>query len=648
VRFTLSRRLLRRAPVRRPVGAADRRAWHRLFAALVAAGVLWTALGPAALAQTRSVTAEQYDVDIAVETDGALAIRERLTLAFTGGPFQHGFQTISLARVEAIRDVRVGEPDRPYTPGTERPYTFATSTRNNTLRIDWWFPPTRDGRRTFEISYRAVGALRIYPEGDQLYWQAIDAERGYPVRAATVRVQLPAAVEPTQLRLAAYPERQPVAIQQEDPRTVRFQTQELRPGTGLTVRVQFPHGLVAAQPPRWQAEADRADWLAQNLRPVLNFLFLLLGLLLPVAGLVGIGLQWAVAGRDPAVKPGAPLVEAPPSDLPAPLVGTLLDERADVQDAVAALIDLAGRGIVRITEVQDATPAGAPRDYLLERVTERETGLREYERLLLLALFGEHQQVRLSEVRDTFAAAVPAIAASLHAEVAREGLFYENPAVVRQRYRYWGLALIAAALIGAIFLGGPLTAYTDLAFLPFLGLLVLGAVVLWAAGRMPRRTRAGALAADRWRAFRRYLAQLAAGQSAAARDVFERYLPYAIAFGLDKRWIERFATVGTPAPAWYSPAPWPPGPIIIAGPGWGGEWGSHGSRRGEAQTGPREPEGGSFPAHEPGGLQGVSDALADLLNRTSEVLAHGGGSDWSGGGAGGFGGGGGGGGSGFD
>ncbi len=162
---------------------------YGLLVALVAAGVLGAGLGQTALAQTRAVTAEQYDVDITVENDGTLVIRERLTLAFTGGPFQHGFQTIALARVEAIRDVRVSEPGRPYAPGTERPYTFATSTRNNALRIDWWFPPTRDAQRTFEISYRAEGALRIYPEGDQLYWQAIDAERQVQAQLEEARQQ---------------------------------------------------------------------------------------------------------------------------------------------------------------------------------------------------------------------------------------------------------------------------------------------------------------------------------------------------------------------------------------------------------------------------------------------------------------------------
>src|SRR5205085_2986147 len=71
-----------------------------------------------ARAQTTPVVAERYDVDLTVQTDGSLAVAQQLALDFAGGPFRHGFSLISLARVEAIRDVQVGEQGRPYTAAT--------------------------------------------------------------------------------------------------------------------------------------------------------------------------------------------------------------------------------------------------------------------------------------------------------------------------------------------------------------------------------------------------------------------------------------------------------------------------------------------------------------------------------------------------
>jgi hypothetical protein len=612
-------------------------------------------------AQRDPVVADLYQVDVTVEEGAALAVVERLALDVSGRTLQHGSLRISMARVEAIREVRVAEPDRLYQRGQDEPYTYSSSPDGDFLRIDWWFPPTVNARREFVISYRAEGALRVHPAGDQVYWQAIGADRGYAVRQARALVHLPAPVAADQLQWAAYPEHLDVAIRQADPRTVVFETTNLAPRTGLVARVQFPHGLVAAQPPRWQAEADRADWLTQTARPAVNFLMVLLGLLIPAAGLVGLGILWGTRGSDPRVADGAPVLTTPPSDLPAPLVGTLLDQHADAQDVVATLVDLANRGVVEIAELEDPTLVGSSRDYELVRRGQDEADLREHERLLLLTLFGTEDRARLSRVRDTFAAAIPAMQAALHREVARAGLFVEDPEAVRKRYTGLGWTLVILAVIGGIVLGGWLATYSDLVLLPFSGVVVLGVGLVWLARHMPRRTRAGALAAERWAAFRAHLAQLAGGREPAQREEFERYLPYATAFGLDRAWIERFAAVGAPAPTWYHGGT--NGPVIIATPGWGGRYGGGvGVPGGWGGPGPTY-SGGQQPAdfggtsapppsyYGPGGLQGMSGSLSDMLNRASDVFAHGGGSDWSGGGFGDFGGssgGGGGGGSSFD
>jgi hypothetical protein len=630
-----------------------RSAWR--WALMVAfAWLAWAPLWLPAQAQDRSVVAERYDVDVSVLDDGALDVVEHLTLDFSGGPFRHGYRDIQLGRVEAIRDVQVSEPGRPYQPGAERPGTYDTTRREGALRIDWWFPPARNETRTFEIRYRAEGALRVSPEGDQVYWQAIGADLSYPIREARVLVHLPADVPRDQLNLAAYPERQRVAIQQVDPRTIAFETSNLRPETGLVVRAQFPHGLVAAQPPRWQAEADREDFLTQTVRPAANFVFLVLGLLIPVVGLASLALLWRTRGREPDLAPGAPTLSTPPSDLPAPLAGTLLDQHADVQDAVAALVELGERGVLRIAPIETPTWMGTAHDYEIERLQRDDAGLREHERLLLLTLLGEGDRVRLSQARGTFAAAIPGIQAALHKEVAQEGLFVEDPERVRARYRQLGILLAVGGGLGAVVVGGWLAPYTDLGWLPFVGLLVLGGGLLWLAPHMPQRTRAGALATQRWAAFRRHLTELATGVDAATREEFERYLPYAVAFGLDRAWLERFAAVGAPAPGWYQGG----GPVIIGMPGgygypggWGG--GHYGGGSTGPVSGPDWGQAGTAPSGFPGfgGPQEASDSLADMLGRASDVFSTGGDSGWSGGGFGDFGGssgGGGGGGSGFD
>jgi uncharacterized membrane protein len=166
---------------------------------------------------------------------------------------------------------------------------------------------------------------------------------------------------------------------------------------------------------------------------------------------------------------------------------------------------------------------------------------------------------------------------------------------------------------------------------------------------MPAKTPRGAEAAARWKAFKAYLERIEKltdlKQSA---ELFERYLPYAIAFGMNKSWIWKFSTLtDTPAPAWYVPyGVWLPGHLGRPGRG--------------ALASPTRADPSAAPTAS-GGLQGMSDGLAgglqsmgdgltQLLNTTGRVLqtapsssGRSGGGGFSGGGFSGGGGGGGGG-----
>jgi hypothetical protein len=236
-------------------------------------------------------------------------------------------------------------------------------------------------------------------------------------------------------------------------------------------------------------------------------------------------------------------------------------------------------------------------------------------------------QILLSAAQRRFAAAVPVLEERLHAAVADEGLFVDNPDQVRRRYTLIGASLAVAGvgfgILGAVVLGGAAPAI----WLPGLALALVGAGLIWLARAMPRRTPRGALEAARWRAFRAHLAD-----EHRHGQLDPHHLAYAVAFGLDRTFLQRLELAGTPPPGWYGSA----GPGVYVPGGWygGGRWESR-------PTG--MPGSPPLAAPESSNPQGWSDALAGLLTAASEALAHGGGSGpWSGGGWGGGGGGGGG------
>jgi uncharacterized membrane protein len=85
------------------------------------------------------------------------------------------------------------------------------------------------------------------------------------------------------------------------------------------------------------------------------------------------------------------------------------------------------------------------------------------------------------------------------------------------------------------------------------GSLLVAIAGLVVAANLSTLTAAGAEQADRWKAFKAYLQSVARGTEPAIRpDFFERYLPYAAAFGLGTRWGKFFQKLGgVPLPAWF-------------------------------------------------------------------------------------------------
>lgn len=626
---------------------------------------LWLAAVPAAAQGTeRSATWNRFDVALDVRRDGSVAVTETQQIAFSGSPaFRRGSRVVATARTSGITDVSVAElqPDGrevPYTRGLGAPRTFSTATTAQGLSIEWTFPDTTNATRTFVVRYVALGAIRLYDQGDQLNWEAVYADRAGDVLASVVTVRLPADVPPDGLKSALYRAQvgdtfgaRPAigSGTRADARTVRFEVGALPPRTGAEVRVQFPPGLVAGPAPAWQAEADRQDSISQTVAPIGGFVSLLVTALVLAGGGGLLLFLWLTRGRDPGVGRVAPVLDRPPSNLPAPLAGTLVDEVADARDAVATLVDLAQRGVVTLTDVRNPELVGSQQDVQIERhdgpAADR---LRRYERTLLDVLFRgvEGNVVALSAVGDRLAGAIPVLQAQLHQAVAEEGLFHADPEATRQRFWRLGWLVVVLGALLAAFAGGFLGALVATAWLPGVALFLVGLGLVWLSRAMPRRTPQGALEAARWRAFRAYLERgnLPPGGNA------EQVLPYAVAFGTDRSFLNRLDAVGQPPPAWYRQFDGPGGvvmmpggfgwggPPIVVGGGWGGPADGAGVPAPGGAPGPAVPGGfdGGWSAPNP---QGWSDGLADLLNSASEALASGGGSgDWSGGGFGGGGG----------
>jgi hypothetical protein len=176
--------------------------------------------------------------------------------------------------------------------------------------------------------------------------------------------------------------------------------------------------------------------------------------------------------------------------------------------------------------------------------------------------------------------------------------------------------MIIVGVIGLF--AGPALFDVRLAWLPFAVLIVLGIILTQSAKAMPQRTEKGAEANAKWLAFKRYLEDIQKYEKLEeSAAIFDKYLPFAVAFGIDKSWVNTFAQANTPMPTWF-------GPVIVTNPGGFGQQriprgGSVFGTPVDRRSAPSQ-AGGGVDIPDFGGLQGWSDSAARGLQSRSDSL----------------------------
>ncbi len=523
---------------------------RRLFFIFVLTAILLGGQSGFAAAQSdKSVVVRERSADLTISQNGDVRFVETWVVDFQKGPFTFAFREIPKNKLSDITAWSVREGDRVF-QNSYGDYTFSVDETTDAYKITWRFPATNQREKflsdphTFELQYTVRGATRIDPQGDQFWWKFVEGDRAYPIEAARVTLHLPQEFSADQLKATTYVNAaQAGGARVRDGKTIEFSGGPFSPKMEWEIRAQFPH-VLRGEPPEWQKWDDYvARVAAQN-----NFYATAAFIVILIGGPLLLLVLWYLFGRDKPTTFRAEFLPKPPDDTPPGVVGVLLDERADLQDIVATMVDLARRGYLQIRE-SDAF--GAP-EYA--RTAQSAADLAPFEKETLDALLQGNATQTLGDVRGAFYRHLQNLQNALYREAVARGYFAANPLATRDFYfrvGKWGALLVPPATVVA---ACALIVFAPLAFLPLCGLEILFLALLGLSRVMPQRTAKGATATAQWHAFKRYLAQLEKYENLKdAQTKFADYLPYAIAFGLEKTWIEKFKQTDAPAPTWYVP-----------------------------------------------------------------------------------------------
>ncbi|MFK4085543.1 DUF2207 domain-containing protein [Kribbella sp. NPDC020789] len=525
----------------------------------------------------------RFAIDYTVTPDGVLKVQETIAYHFD-----------DVGRHGIYRDLVIREP---YGLGKDQRYDvtnlqvsepFHTSTtktnddRNEVLRIKIGESgktlATQDA--TYRISYDVRGALRHFDDHSELFWDATGAGWDAVLHDVAISATVPQGVR--QVRCFAGPagSTQPCESARITKGKAVYAASGIDRGGQVTIVASIPAGAVINDAP---IVVNQPGFLDRN---GLSIPAVIVSALITVAALVFRKLYVVRGGRDlryaglpPGTLPPAgdkgeavkdtlaenqiPVAFSPPG-IPVAEGGLLLDAKTDSVEIAATLIDLAVRGVLRIDN------SGKKRKAVL---VDPDLATAPHERRLLKGLFpalkvGKESKLEQRAPGDnSLSIAADKTVEAIRKQVQDRGWYVAMPAPSRLGHPYVGAWLVTGfcAVIGLLILiiglvkhgfpswTGPFVAIV----LPVIALLSL-AITAHRKRRKGRRSAKGRAVADQLIGFRTYLSTAEADQLRfeEGEDIFSKYLPWAIIFGIADRWqrvCKQLVDAGrlTPDPGWY-------------------------------------------------------------------------------------------------
>jgi uncharacterized membrane protein YgcG len=506
---------------------------------------LLLSLTASAAAQARNWRVTDFHDTISIAPDGTALVSEKITLAFVGQwhgihrtipveyPGPQGTNYTLFLKIINVTDEN----------GSRLKYDSSKSGTSRDLKI--YIPDAIDTTRVVNIDYSVRNGVRFFGSNSdsyaEFYWNVTGNDWPVPVDRASAFVTLPenaAGGLRAQAFTGTYGSKESEASAEVKGSDVVFETtRALSMRAGLTIDIYVPQGVI--QPP--SALAKLFWFLGGNpivFLPLLTFA-VMLGL-------------WYSVGRDP--DPGvsvAPQYEPPQGMSPAE-AGTLIDDTIHPRDITSTIIDLAVRGYIKIEEKIDTFLLFHHKDYLFTLLKSREqwgSELAPHERVMLENIFLSGTGTRLSDLKNRFYIAIPVVREDIMSALKSKGIYTLDPESAN------GYSIVAGVVIAILVIGVQIMGWMNLFYsIPLvIGSVVVSALIWWLFARqMTAKTVTGARTRIAVLGFQEFMNRVDSDRiKRMPPDTFEKFLPYAMALGVEHHWAQAFDGIIKDPPSWY-------------------------------------------------------------------------------------------------
>lgn len=493
-----------------------------------------------------------FHTDLSVAANGRLTVTESINAHVEGIEFKRGIvRTLPLSfedhngRKSKVRydvsEVRMNGGTAPY--HTEREsgnYVIYVGDKNTLLR---------PGDYQYQITYSTQGQVGFFDDHDEIYWNVNGNGWNFVVDSISASIHLPATAQVKQT--ACYTgsfgsTTNDCTSSEADGPTVNFQGRSLFPHEGLTVAVGFQKGVVAPPPPPTFFEQYAVPLVAGAITLLLLLYYFI---------------TWFRFGRDPDMPTVIPLF-APPGNMSPASVGMVIDGGFHNSLITPALINLAVKGLIRIDEHKEKQLLGlfSKQTYSIVQL-KTAAELPKEEQDIYDRMYGGGQ--KSFDFDGTYDVQVKNMATSFKKVLTSQWNALLNKG---NNVKFWLIPIltVVACIAILIFMANAYWGANDV--IHFIAFVVVNILLFLLYTYLIKRP-SGEKQALRAQllGFKMYLSAAEEKQlqhfnpPQITPEVFEKFLPYAIAFKVEKIWGDRFQEMLSKAlvdqsyhPTWYS------------------------------------------------------------------------------------------------
>lgn len=403
-----------------------------------------------------------FHSDIWIDSSGLVTVAEHIKVYAAGNKIVHGLlRSIPLYRTDIYGSRKKVDFEIVAVEKNDQPEEFKAEKdgESRKIYIGSGNITLEPGIYNYDITYQSRGHVGFFDTYDELYWNVTGNEWGFEIEKASATIHFPAGAQLNNTSCytgAVGSKSQDCSHEANDDQSVTFTTKgSLSPGEGFTVAAAFTPFII------------KRPGLTERLWNEYSSITLGIGLIVFFALLYY--LLWRKYGRDPEMPLVIPTFHVPMDWSPA-VLRYFNKKYYDDKATAAALINMGVKRAVKIT-----SPEGERKAYQFDKLNEATGKLSVEEQTLFDNLLGKRDSIKTTETyAATFVKARQAFEESIKEQVKIANYYKKNFSL-----SVWTSVLSFFGLIAYLIIVGDTNYIAFFLMLPFIALgisLVIGGI----------------------------------------------------------------------------------------------------------------------------------------------------------------------------